>query len=198
VAFEEVIGQHMPARRVPALLALLGAALVGPAGMACGGGSADGSSEPDAAPENPFSCEDEPESGDPFDFRVGLRSEDAFHEITDGDQAPVELGPQGLYMLQLDVQATLSIPSAAVCFFCSAAVSPAGTWPGVSQPGVIALKTAPGGPADSFAGTTIVILAGGIDQAAQLDGADVDLTVHCDGHGFSAESQHALQLFLAR
>ena len=195
--FEEVIGRDTPARRLPALLALLGAgALMVPGGMACGGGSDGASAEPDAAPENPYSCENEPESGDAFDFRVGLKSEDGFHEITDGDQAPIELGPQGLYMLQLDVAATLSIPSEAVCFFCVAQVSPAGAWPGVSQPGVIALKTAPGGPADAFAGATIVILAGGREQAAQLDGADVDLTIQCDGHGFSAQSQHALHLSL--
>jgi hypothetical protein len=167
-------------------------------GMACGGdapGDGGGGATADASAANPYSCEEVPRSGEPFDLRVGLKSDDGFHEIADGDEAPVVLGPQGLYMLQLDVKAALAIPSENVCLYCVDDVSPWGNFEGITQPGVMALSAAQDG---SFLASTIVILAGGEEMARGLDGAQVSLTKTCDGHGFSATSEHQLNLYLAQ
>jgi hypothetical protein len=193
VAFHRVMRRRPGASRAQAFLAVLAMS-----GMACGGDAPgepdDGGASADAGQANPYTCEEAPRSGEPFDLRVGLKSDDGFHEIADGDEAPVVLGPQGLYMLQLDVRATLAIPSDSVCMYCVDDVSPWGNFAGITQPGVMALSAAQDG---SFLASTIVIVAGGEEMARELDGAEVALTKSCDGHGFSAQSEHQVNLYLA-
>lgn len=164
-------------------------------GSGCGSNSpgGDDGGEPDADPGGGFSCEQVPQPGDAFELRVGLKSSGDFQELLDGDVVPVVLGGQGLYMMELDVRATLSIPSDSICLGFVAEVGPWGDFEGVRQPGVIGLRLATDG---SFRGLSQIILAGGPDMARELDGADVQFTMSCDGHGFSGDVQRDLHLAL--
>ncbi|HTE52380.1 MAG TPA: hypothetical protein VK698_16125 [Kofleriaceae bacterium] len=167
--------------------------------VVCAGASACGSDSP-AEPidagvvDAGFSCEPEGEPGEPFDLQISLTTDGVFRELVDGDMAPVVLGPQGLYMLELEVRATLSIPSESICLHTLADVSAWEQFNGITQPGVIGMRTVEDG---SFSGIAQIILAGGAEMAQNLDGAEVVVTMACDGHGLSGSISRDLNLFLA-
>jgi hypothetical protein len=163
------------------------------AAAACGAGE-DPADPPDAAPVDPFGCE--PRSGgddELFDMTIGLRMEDSFVEIGDGDQCPVLLGSQGLYMFQGELRASVSFPTDSVCFDCIAEVSAFGDFDGITQPGYIGFSA---NTESFFSGFSTIILAGGAAAAEALEGAQVDISVSCVGHGYSGTVSRSVQLFL--
>lgn len=164
------------------------------AAAACGSGDDAPDDPPDAAPVDPFGCEPRGADDDElFDLTVGLRTDDTFTEIADGDQCPVLLGSQGLYMFQGELRASVSLPTDSVCFDCIAEVTASGDFEGITQPGYIGFSAT---NESFFSGFSTIILAGGEEAAAALEGAQVDISVSCVGHGHSGTVTRSVQLFL--
>lgn len=150
------------------------------------------SAPPDAAPVA-LSCEQSAAAGgDPFEFAVGLRKDEGYVELSDGDEATVVLGYQGFYMLLLEGRAALSVPADQVCLSCDVELSPSvsGSFDGATQKGNIGFEAMATG---AFSGGFTLIIGSQTDRA-DLDGAEVELTMSCDGHGLSGTVQRALRL----
>lgn len=153
------------------------------------GGTADASFPTDAA----FPCERDAQGGEPFDLALGLVADGEFQELSDGDQAPIVLGGQGLYMLLPDLQADFAVESETICLEFLAQIDPVGEYGGLEQPGIVEFRTT--GQGSFRAGPTLIL--GGREVGEALDGATVRLRLSCAGHGLSGEVERELQLHIA-
>ncbi|HEY8143180.1 MAG TPA: hypothetical protein VIG06_10925 [Kofleriaceae bacterium] len=159
-------------------IALAAAALL--AGGACSGSSGG----PDGAPFPPDATEIVCDSGggDPFDLSVGYLSESSYVEISDGDDATLVMGPQGIYMLHLESRALLTFAEEQICFTCNVAVGPTDAgFAGTEQEGPIGFVEV---GTDSF-GTALNVLLGSRDAADAFADSEADVTMDCNGNGFS-------------
>jgi hypothetical protein len=170
-------------------IALAAAALV--AGGACSG-SAGG---PDGAPFPPDALDivcDEG-GGEPFDLSVGYLSESSYVEISDGDDTTLVMGPQGIYMLHLESRALLTFADEQICLTCLVAVGPTEAgFAGTEQEGGIVFVQA---GADSF-GTALNVLLGSRDAADDFADSEADVTMDCNGNGFSGSVERHVVLRL--
>jgi hypothetical protein len=131
--------------------------------------------------------------GEAIDLILGLRSlekADAFTELADGDQADVVLGFQGLYMLLLETRGPLPIEQDAVCLACSVELSPVGEFRGAMQAGNVSFDTMPTG---GFRGP-FTLIVGAQSEKPDIEGAEVELSMSCNGHGVTGTVERSLRL----
>ena len=160
---------------------------------ACGGGEEGGAADASAVIDAAFGCESSAEpGGEPFELTMGLETDGTFQELSDGDAAPLILGGQGLYMLLPELRAGLSVDADSVCFRCVMEVGPSGEFEGLRQAGVVEFRTL---EASLFSASPVIIL-GGPDKGEMLDGATVQVSLTCDGHGLSGAVTRELALYL--
>ena len=148
---------------------------------------------PDAAPPVPFACEpSEDMAGEPLTFSLSATVDGRdFVELADGDDCPLVLGFQGLFMLLMELRSPLGVTAEEVCLDCAVSVSPTGSFPGVSQRNFIRFDAT----SDTMftAGATI-ILGIGPDQSQGLNGAEVEVAFQSSGHGLSGEVRRNVRL----
>lgn len=153
------------------------------------------SEEIDAPPDatsNELRCEPNEGAAELFELAVGFESEDSeFVELSDGDSMEFVLGIQGLYMLPPKLRAFLSFAEDDICLDCVARVGPAGSFEGSVQSGTVPYSRV---SSDSFGTSWPLILGAGPELISSLDGADVVLTISCEGHGFSGEIERTIRL----
>jgi hypothetical protein len=157
--------------------------------------AAGGCYEPPAVPDagtNELECEPNQGAAEPFELAVGFESADSeFVELSDHDSMEFVLGVQGLYMLAAKFRAYVSFPDDELCLDCVASVGPAGSFAGVEQSGFVPYSKF---STDSFGTSWNLILGSGPDLVSSLDGADVVLSISCEGHGFSGELERTIHL----
>jgi len=172
-------------RRVLAIaLATAGAA------TACGGEEADPPPEPDAA-SNPFSCQPPGDSqGQEIPLAVGLSANGVFSEFADGDTCPLVLGYQGFLMMVVELRASMPIAAEGICLDCVTTVSPAGSFPGTTQQAYTQFRVQPD---ETFRGVSSIVL-GDKAQLLDLESAEADLAVECEGHGVAGNIARTLEL----
>lgn len=163
---------------------------------ACGadatGGAAGGGERPDGGP---FACEGDLETGtEAFDLRLGVAAGGEFRELLDGDVVIVVEGGQRLYMIEPDLRAAFAMEAETVCLRCVFEVGPAGAFGGLrTRPGVVEFESGDNG---GFEAEPQVIL-GGKNQALQIDGAEVEVSARCDGHGLTGAVRRRLRVAVA-
>jgi hypothetical protein len=160
--------------------------------LGCGAGSDQ--VEEDAAVD-PFGCETlagDDGTGEPASLAVGYLEGEAFVELSDGDQAPIVKGSQGLYMLVVQLRTDAAPPADSFCLACQRLVSPSGAFEGLDHSANMTFQEDEG----SFLANTALILGGGSDIEAALDGAQVDVSFDCSGHGVQAGVSLGVQLFI--
>lgn len=157
-----------------------------------GGGSGRADAGGDAAPD-PYGCESSATGGDPFELLLGLESEDGFVELRDGDECPVLTGGQGLLMIIVGYRAEIPFTADTVCLDCLLQITPVDPIRGVEQAGVVVFRANEDG---TFSGTSTVIV-GGVDDGAQLDGKEANVSISCRGHGVSGVVERLVTLRVA-
>lgn len=177
--------------------------LLATAGLAlgCAGNSpaGDGDGDGDGDVVDPYGCESAPFGGEPFAIELGLRSGDAsFVALSDGDELPVVLGFQGLYMSELELRAEILAPADAdqVCFDCIAELGSGGSFAGIMQPE----KTRFTEETDDLYNGFSTLLLGGhaqLEGGDAIEGLEVELAMTCEGHGFSGFGQRTVRLTVA-
>lgn len=146
---------------------------------------------PDAA-NNSLACEPNEGAAEPFEIAVGFESEDSeFVELADFDSMEFVLGIQGLYMLPPKFRAFLSFAEDEICLGCVASVGPAGAFEGIEQSGTVPYSRV---SSDTFGTSWNLILGAGPELVSSLDGADVVVSIGCEGHGFSGELERTIHL----
>jgi hypothetical protein len=137
-------------------------------------------------------CEPNEGATEPFELAVGFESEDSeFVALADHDSMAFVLGTQGLYMLPPKFRAYLSFPDDGICLDCVATVGPAGSFEGIRQSGFVPYSRVSN---DSFGTAWNLILGSGPELVSSLDGADVLVSIGCEGHGFSGELERTIHL----
>lgn len=183
-------------------IAVAGLCLATAACSSSGDDGDDGSgSEADAAPDaggipgldaGP-ACDPSGGGGEAIDLVIGLRSlvdAEAFTELADGDQADVVLGFQGLYMLLLETRGPLPFEGDTVCLACSVELSPTEEFRGTMQAGNVSFDTMPTG---GFRGP-FTLIVGAQSEKPDIEGAEVQLSMSCTGHGVSGTVERSLRL----
>lgn len=165
------------------------------AASACSGESSGDTDGDGAAPDatTGLLCDDSA-GGDPFDLTFGiLEGESSYVELVDGDEMTVILGPQGLYMIHLETRALLTFGSEEICFTCLVGVGPTDAgFAGIWQEGPIGFIEQGG---DDFAGAFNIIL-GSPEQSDAYADAEVEVSMDCDGYGFSGAVARSITLRL--
>ena len=158
------------------------------------GSSDDTVAPPDATPTQ-LTCEgDGSGQGEPFGLRLGLAAEDnGFVELADGDDCPLVTGAQGLLMLITEMRSDLAIDAEGICMYCDLEMGPAGDFQGASLAGSAIFRDVGGG---DLSAQSIFILGAAGQLTPVLDGADVELTLACDGHGYAAAIDRSLHLMV--
>lgn len=137
-------------------------------------------------------CEPNEGAAEPIELAVGFESGDnEFVELSDYDSMTFVHGSQGLYMLAAKFRAYLSFPEEEICLDCVASVGPAGAFEGTSQSGFVPYSRV---SSDSFGTSWYLILGSGPDLVSSLDGAQVVVSIGCEGHGFSGELERTIRL----
>ncbi len=161
-------------------IALATAALL--AAGACSGSSGD-DGPPPAPDATSLICDSG--GGEPFDLSVGYLAGDSdadFVELADGDDATLILGAQGILMLHLETRAFLSFGEDNICFTCRVGVGPTDAgFAGTSQDGPLGLVEVSAG---AFGGAFNVLL-GSPSTSDDFADAEAEVTMDCDGNGFS-------------
>lgn len=140
-----------------------------------------------------FTCEASGGGGDPFDLLLGIRTEDGvFVELADGADAPLVLGFQGLYMLLLETVAAIPASDAVVCLECVVELSPSvsGTFAGAIQNVPVRFAAAPKG---DYTGSIPPLVLAAQSARPDLDGAEVELSLECEGRGLTGTVQRTVR-----
>lgn len=158
---------------------------------ACSGSSGD-DGPPPAPDATSILCDSG--GGEPFDLSVGyLASDSDFVELADGDDATLILGAQGILMLHLETRAFLSFADDNICFTCSVGVGPTDAgFAGTEQDGVIGMVEVSAG---AFGGAINVLLGSPSASDAFAD-SEADVTMDCNGNGFSGSVERQVVLRL--
>jgi hypothetical protein len=151
----------------------------------------DAAVEPDI--DGGFSCEASGGGGEPFDLLLGIRTEGGdFDELADGDDATLVLGFQGFYMMLLEAVAGLPTSDAVVCLECVVELSPSvsGSFAGAVQNVPLRFAQAPTG---DYTGTIPPLILAAQSARPQLDGAEVQLSLVCEGHGLTGAVERTVR-----
>ena len=164
--------------------------------LAAGACSGDSSGDSDGSDPGPDATQlvCDTGGGEPFDLSVGYLSTDSdFVELTDGDEAMLVLGAQGIYMLHLESRALVSLASEEVCFTCRVRVGPTDAgFAGTELDGPVGFVQVGAG---AFGGVVNVLLGSQETSDAFAD-AEVDVAMQCDGNGFSGAIDRSVVLRL--
>ena len=132
----------------------------------------------DAAPDAPYGCYSD-EGGTDMGLALESYDGDAFVEPADGDDILLVLGTQDIFMLVVEPSVELSVDSDSICFQCDVTISP-DAYPGEVPQEPIFDRVGPG----EF-GTTLQVLIGSASDTGPYADHVVDLSVACQGHGYS-------------
>jgi hypothetical protein len=168
---------------VPAVAALIAAG-------ACG---SDGEPGPSDAGDTPLTCDPNVGAGEPITLRVGSSpNQQEFAEIVDGGVLPVLRGAQGFWMLPLQLRASLELAEQEFCFPCTFALDSSALQVSTSEEIVLSSQD------DTMRGF-FTFLLGSVDtiDREELDGIPAQLSIECDGSGFTGTVDFALELAVA-
>jgi hypothetical protein len=174
-------------RRTPSQLAslLVAAAVLAAAAAGCGSEGED--AQADASVEE--LCGAGGGGDEAFPIEVGADSAPEFAALQDGDSLTLTLGPQGYYMITLDVRASLGLSTDSVCFECaSEAESTTGAFDHRMPAGAKTFEQVVG---DTFESGDLIVLGG---DPSMYDNTDATVRMTCTGHGLSGSVERILHL----
>jgi hypothetical protein len=127
-------------------------------------------------------------------LRLGSRTDAGFSDLEDGQDIPLVLGPQGIWMLMLDVRLDeMPLPVQKFCWPCEAQLR---TTTGSFEDEVRNLQVTFYERADGALESTFIFTVG--EQVAPFAETDVEFTLSCHGHGFAATAHEQLHLVEAQ
>lgn len=168
--------------RVSSLLAAL---LVATAAGCGAEGDGEGQADADVEP----ACGTPGEAEESFPLELADQNETDFVALHDGDSVTLVKGPQGAYMILLDVRASLGLSADSVCFECSSQVaSTTGLFEHEMPSGAKTFDQVAG---DIFESGDFIVLGG---DPSMYDGADATVAMACAGHGLSGSVSRTVHL----